>query len=81
MTKTKIFFVDYDAKTRQSTIICREASIDENKTAHIQYKPFGTGSVIDREAGDYVTAEAFNNYWHRALEDKCKKMIEEKENE
>lgn len=77
MTKTKVFFVDYDAKTRQSTIICREASIDENKTAHIQYG----AKAFDREAGDYISIDNFNNYWRRALEDKCKKIMEEKKNE
>jgi len=75
MVKTKVCFVDYDAKTGISTIICREAQIDENKTAHIQYRPFGEGSVVKREAGDYIVAEVFNLYWRRALEDRCKTMI------
>jgi len=75
MVKTKVYFVDYDAKAGISTIFCREAQIDENKDAHIKYRPSELGGTLVRKAGSYIEAEEFNLYWHRALEDKCKAMI------
>lgn len=71
---TKIIYADYDYKTSKYSLKFGKAVIEKNGSAMIQNGVFG---VIERRAGEYVTAEHFEHSWKICIKNRAEEMAQQ----
>ena len=73
----KVYFYNYDYKTSKHSLMCREATIDENGTAHIKITPV---EVLECEAGEWISEKMMSHDLkaciHETLKEEVRKEME-----
>lgn len=76
---TRVYFYDYDYKTRKHALKYREATVDESGTACIRISP---GEVVHRPAGEWISSNMMSHDLkaciHETLKAEVRKEMESK---